>query len=152
MLFYTTYLPFSEFCDPCDCGQISENFFFLNLLMQKIFFDKNHWFQLLFTENDWIISLFLSQSHYIVYLSVPISQSFHRVFFLLVKKTTFDFRLKIYCYSSPSHLTRENSVSRVALCLSFVFSFSFFGLLRPLLQICKVWLTQTPAKCTNQRA
>ena len=45
MLFHITYLPLSEFCDPCDCGQISENiFFFLNLLMQKIFFDKNHWF------------------------------------------------------------------------------------------------------------
>ena len=40
-------------------GQISENiFFFLNLLMQKIFFDKNHWFQLS-TKYDWIISLLL---------------------------------------------------------------------------------------------
>ena len=53
MLFYTTYLPLSEFCDPCDCGQISENiFFFLNFLMQKIFLDRNHWFQLLSTKND----------------------------------------------------------------------------------------------------
>ena len=40
MLFHTNYLPLSEFCD---CGEISENnYFFLNLLKQKIFFDKNH--------------------------------------------------------------------------------------------------------------
>ena len=58
------YLPLSEFC-----GQISENiFFFLDLLVQKIFFDKNHWFQLFSTNNDWIISLFL------------ISQPFYHVF------------------------------------------------------------------------
>ena len=42
------------------CGQIFENIFFsLDLLVQKLFFDKNHWFQLLSTKNDWIISLFL---------------------------------------------------------------------------------------------
>ena len=62
MLFHTSYLPscHSELCDTCDCGQISENiFFFQSLLMQKIFLDKNHWFQLRSTKNDWIISLFL---------------------------------------------------------------------------------------------
>ena len=42
------------------CGQIFENIFFsLDFLVQKLFFDKNHWFQLLSTKNDWIISLFL---------------------------------------------------------------------------------------------
>ena len=42
------------------CGQIFENIFFsLDLLVQKLFFDKNHWFQLLSTKNDWIVSLFL---------------------------------------------------------------------------------------------
>ena len=56
----STFLSVREFFDPCDCGQISENiFFFLNLLVKKIFFDKDHWFQLLSTKNDWIISLFL---------------------------------------------------------------------------------------------
>ena len=61
MLFYTIYLPLiSGLCDPCNCGQISKNiFFFPNFLMQKIFFDKNHWFQLLSTKNDLIISLLL---------------------------------------------------------------------------------------------
>ena len=38
------------------CGQIFENIFFsLDLLVQKIFFDKNHWFQLLSPKNDWTI-------------------------------------------------------------------------------------------------
>ena len=122
MPFRTTHLPLSEFCDPCDCGQISENiFFFLNLLMQKIFFDKNHWFQLLSTKNNWIISLFL------ISITLQRLSLGHSIMssFCWQKKTIFDFRWKIYCYSSPSHLTRENFVSRVALCLSFLFF--FFG-------------------------
>ena len=42
------------------CGQIFENiFFFLNLLLQKLFFDKNQRFQILSTKTDLIISLFL---------------------------------------------------------------------------------------------
>ena len=78
MLFHTIYLPLSELCDPCDCGQISENIFsFMNLLMQKIFFDKNHWFQLLSTKSDWIISLFLiSITLHILSLSHSIMSSF----------------------------------------------------------------------------
>ena len=60
ILFHTTFLPLSKFFELCHCGQISENiFFYLNLLMQKIFFDKIHWFQLLSTKKDWIILLFL---------------------------------------------------------------------------------------------
>ena len=42
------------------CGQIFENiFFFLDLLLQKLFFDKNQRFQILSTKTNWIISLFL---------------------------------------------------------------------------------------------
>ena len=56
MLFHTTFLlSLSEFC-----GQIFENiFFFLDFLFQKIFFDRNHRFQLFSTKNDRIISFFL---------------------------------------------------------------------------------------------
>ena len=134
-------------CDPCDCGQISENiFFFLNLLMQKIFFDKNHWFQLLSTKNNWIISLFL------ISITLQRLSLGHSIMssFCWQKKTIFDFRWKIYCYSSPSH-SREKILflGLLSVFLSFS-SFSVFGLMRPLLQICKVWLTRTPAKCTNQ--
>ena len=107
------------------CGQILENiFFFLNLLVQKIFFDKNpnfSWFQLLSTKDDCIISLCLisvalqslSFSHFIT----------SSVWNKKQKKTRFGFQWKPYCYSSPSHLTREDFIS----CFN-----------------------QTPAKCTNQ--
>ena len=54
-----TFLSLGEFCVPCNCSQIPENIFFLNFLEQRIFFDKNHLFQLLSTKSDWIISLFL---------------------------------------------------------------------------------------------
>ena len=135
MLFHTTYLPLSEFdCDPCDCGQISENiFFFLNLLMQKIFFDKNHCFQLLSTKNNWIISLFLIS---VTLHSLPFGDSIMSSFCWQKKQSlTFDENF----IATPQQITRENSVSQLALCLSFAFfSFSFYGLLRPLLQICKV--------------
>ena len=62
------------------------------------------------------------------------------------------FRWKLYLYSSPSHLTPENLVSPSAFRRPFFcfFSFSLFGLLRPLLQICRVWLTQTHQKTLNQ--
>ena len=72
ILFHTTFLRLSEFFEPCDCGQISENiFFYLNLLMQKIFFNKIHWFELLSTKNKTGSSYCsYSQSQYIVYLSV----------------------------------------------------------------------------------
>ena len=118
MLFHTIYLSLSELCDLCDCGQISENIFsFMNLLMQKIFFDKNHWFQLLSTKNDWIISLFfISITLHILSLSHSMMSSF------CWQKSNLWLSMKtLLLYSSPSHLTRENSVSWVALCLSFVF-------------------------------
>ena len=42
------------------CGQMFKNIFFsLDLLLQKLFYDKNHWFQLLSTKNYEIISLLL---------------------------------------------------------------------------------------------
>ena len=100
------YLPLSliEFC-----RQIFENiFFFLNLLVQKIFFDKSHWFQLLSTKNDWIISLFLIS---ITLHSLSVS---HYIMSSVCKRN------KLWL-SMKSHLTRENFVFRFALCLPFVF-------------------------------
>ena len=129
LLFHITHLPLSEFCHICDCGQISENTFFLNPLMQKIFFDKNHWFQLLSTKNDW---------------------PFHHVLFLLAKKQPLTFDENFI--ATPHQVTYLEKVlffGLLSVFLSF-FSFSFFGLLRPLLQIFKVWIIQTSAKCTNQ--
>ena len=59
-----------------------------------------------------------SQTHYIVYLSVILSWIMSC---FCSQKTAFDFRWKLYRYSSPCHLTGENSVSRIALWLLFVF-------------------------------
>ena len=91
ILFHTTFLPLSKFFEVCDCGQISENiFFYLNLLMQKIFFDKIHWFQLLSTKKDWIILLFLIS---ITVHSLSVSHSIMSSF--CWQKTTFEFQWKI---------------------------------------------------------
>ena len=86
--------------------------------MQIIFFVKNHWFQLLSTKNNWTISLLLGRLSAILSW---IMSSF------CSQKTTFDFGGKLHRHSSPSHLTRENSVSRLALWLSFaIFVFAFW--------------------------
>ena len=93
ILFHTTFLPLSEFFEPCDCDQISENiFFYLNLLMQKIFFDKIHWFQLLSTKKDWIILLFLIS---ITVHSLSVSHSIMSSF--CWQKTISEFQWKICC-------------------------------------------------------
>ena len=52
------------------------------------------------------------------------------------EEPSFGFWWKL-CYSSPNHFMRENFVSRSAFCLCFIFVFW------PLLQICRVWITQT---------
>ena len=143
-----TFAPVSFDCDLCDCGQISENiFFFLNLLMQKIFFYKNQWFQLLSIKNNWIISLFLIS---IILHSLSLGH-FIMSSFCWQKKNNPWLSVKTLLL----HLTKSPNARKFCFwgcCLSFFrfFRFHFFGLLRPLLQICKVWFTQTPAKCTNQ--
>ena len=135
------YLPLSEFC-----GQISENIFFLDLLVQKLFFDKNYWFQLLSTKNNWVISLFLMS---IILQIMSISQPFHHVFCWRRNKLWLWMKtLLLLLTKSPN--TRK-FFSRFVFCLSFVFfSFSFFGLLRPQLQICRVWLTQIQQNVLNK--
>ena len=116
-------------------SNLRKHFLFLDPFMQKLLFDKNHWFQLLSTENYWSISLFL------ISIILHISQPFHHVCCWQRNKMAFDVvRWKLYCYSSPSHLTQENfvspSTSFLSFFLSFFLPFSFFGLLRSLLQIC----------------
>ena len=94
-------------------GQIFEKiFFFLDLLVQKLFFEKSHWFQLISDQNDHLIVINLA------YITLTIYQPFHHVF---CWQRSFGFRWKPYCYFLPSHLTRRNFVSRSAFCLSFVF-------------------------------
>ena len=64
-MLFRNYLPSSQWVLWClwSCGQISEDiFFFLNPLMQKNFFDKSCWFQLLSTKYNWISITFRSLS------------------------------------------------------------------------------------------
>ena len=110
--FHIAFFSLSEFG-----GQIFENiFFFLVLLVQKIYFDKNHWFQLLSTKNEWIISLFLIS---VTLHNLSVSHSI--ISFVCKKKQGLTFNQNLYCYSSPSHPTWENFVSLFALWLFFVF-------------------------------
>ena len=101
--------------------RIYENvFFFSHLLVQKLFFDKSHCFQLLSIKIDWIMSLFL--------ISVTLHSLFlnHSIMISVGKEASFSLRWKLYCYSSPSHLTRENLLSRSVFCFSFIFFVSAF--------------------------
>ena len=83
-----------------------KNLFFLDFLVQKIFFDISDWLQLLSNKIEWFISFFLVL---IILLSLSLR---HSSMSSVGKKTSFGFRWKLYCYSSSSHLTRENFVSR----------------------------------------
>ena len=86
--------------------QISKKFFFfLDLLVHKLFFYKNHSLQLLSTRNNWSISLLL------------ISIILHTV----GKETNYRLRWKLYCYSSPSNLTREIFFCLLSAFFAFLF-------------------------------
>ena len=125
------YLHLSDFC-----GQIFKNiFFFLDLIVQKLFFNKSHWFQLLSMKNEWIILLFL-----ILVTLYNLSLN-HSIMSPVDEGTSFGVRWKLYCYFSPSQLRRENFLRRLSVFLLY-FSFSLFSLLRPLLQIKRVWLIE----------
>ena len=90
-------------------------------------------------KSDRSISLFW------ISITINISQPIHYVS-AVGEETSYALPWKLYCYSSPSHLTQGKFFSLFAFCLSFAFLFSSFGLLRPLLQICRVWFTQTYQK------
>ena len=131
MLFRTAYLPLSELIILV-IVKISENiFFFLNLLMQKIFFEKNHWFQLLSTKNVWIVSLFLiSITLHCLTLNHSIMSSF------CWQKNNLWLSMKTWLLLlTKSHNLRKFCLLARSLCFFrvFFFLFSFFGLFKPLL-------------------
>ena len=116
-------------------GQIFENIFFLlDLLVRKLFFDKNHWFQLLSSKKDLIFSLFLIS---VTLHSLSVNHS------IMSWRRSFGFLWKLHCY--PHQVTLREKILFLGLLSVFLsfFSFLFSGLLRPLQQICRVWLTQT---------
>ena len=127
------------------CGQIFGNiFFFLDLLVQKIYFDKNHWFRLLSTKNEWIISLFL-----ISVLLHNLSVS-HSTFLLLAKKTRFDFQSKTLLLLFTKSPNMRKFCSSV--CSLTFFRFLRFCFLDYWDDYCKCAgfdSFKPPAKCTN---
>ena len=133
MLFHTTYLPLSEFCNLCE--NLRKHHFFLNPLMEKIIFGKDHWFYLFSTKSGWIISLFLIS---IILHSLSLGHSIMSSF--CWQKNNLWLSMKTLLLL----LTKSPNARKLFLGLLSVFiSFSFFDLLRTLLQICKVWLTQS---------
>ena len=92
-----------------------------------------------------------SISSLLISATLIISQTFHHVCLLLAKKLAsqrqaiaFDENFIALLTKSPN--TRKFSSSLCFLSFFRFYPFFFFGLLRPLLQICKVWLTRTPQK------
>ena len=109
------------------CGQIFENIFFsLDLLVQKLFFDKNHWFQLLSTKNDWIVSLFL--------ISITLhSLSVNHSIMSSVGEEALAFDENFI--ATPHQVTLREKIlflGVLSVFLFFFFSFLLFELLRPL--------------------
>ena len=135
--FHIAFFSLSEFC-----GQIFGNiFFFLDLLVQKIYFDKNHWFQLLSTKNEWIISL---SSHYVIYLSAIPS------FLLFAKKTRFDFQSKtILLLFTKSPNMRKFCFSVCSLTFFCFLCFCFLDYWDDYCKCAGFDSSKPPAKCTN---
>ena len=98
-------------------SNIRKHFLFLNLLVQKLFFDKNHWFQLLSTKNDWNISLFLIPN------TLHISHPFHHV--CCWRRNKLWISMKTLLLLLTKSCNERNFVSTSCFCLSFVF-FVFF--------------------------
>ena len=115
----------------------SKKSFFSGFLSADILL--RHWLQLLSNKNEWFISLCL------VLITLHSLSLRHSIMSSVGKKTSFGFWWNLFCYSSSSHLTRENFVSRFVLCLSFICSAFFFWSIETTTAKCT-----KPAKCTNQ--
>ena len=146
MLFHTIYLPLSEWVlwSFWLWSNLWKHLLFLNLLVQIIFFDKNHWFQLLSTKNDWIISLFLiSITLYRISLHSIISS-------FCWQKNNLDFRWKFYCCS----LTQSPKARKFcfSVCSLSFFRFFRFRFLAYWGRYCKFarFHSLTIGNCTNQ--
>ena len=98
-------------------SNIRKHFIFQHLLVQKLFFDKNHWFQLLSTKNDWSISLFLIPN------TLHISHPFHHV--CCWRRNKLWISMKTLLLLLTKSCNERNFVSTSSFCLSFVF-FVFF--------------------------
>ena len=123
ILFHTSYLP------QWVCCQISENiFFFLNLLVQKLFFDNSSLTLWLIPAPFYLKSislLFIIAT--LLYLATISSCIFAAGEETSEPEVSYCDRWKLFSYSSPSHLLPETFPS--ALCLSLVFLVFIFWLI-----------------------
>ena len=146
ILFHTSYLP------QWVCCQISENiFFFLNLLVQKLFFDNSSLTLQLISATFYLksISLLLITAR-LLYLSIISSCMSAAGEETSEPEISYCLRWKLFCYSSPSHLTPETFVSPSALCLSFVFFVFVFWLIESTIANLQGLTHSNPSKITNQ--
>ena len=92
--------------------------------MQKIFFDKNHWFQLLSTKNNWTISLLLISS---TLHSLSLGHSIiDHVIFLFAKNNLWLSRKTLSLLLTKSHNARKFGFSACSLTSFLFFRFRFF--------------------------
>ena len=134
------------------CCQISETiFFFLNLLLQKLFFDNSSLTPQLISAPYYFksISLLLITAT-LPYLSTILSCMSATGEETSEPEISHCVRWKMFCYSSPSHLTPETFVSPSALCLSFIFFVIVFWLIETTIANLQGLTHSNPSKSTTK--
>lgn len=114
-------------------AKLTNTSFCLHSFIQDLFFHKKHWFKTL------SLAMKIQLEHVIVlnlkYIK-SLCQPFSVCYWQKVKEGGLVLQGKLYCYSTPTLHTHEK-------CFLFLFPFflfSFFGVLRLLPQICRLWL------------
>ena len=129
------------------CGQISENiFFFLDLLVQKLFFDKKQLIPApLYLKS---ISLLLASATLLYLSTIPSCMSAVGEE-TSEPETSYCLRWKLFCYSSPSHLTPVTFLSPFALCICFDLFVFVFWLIEITTANLQGLIHSNPSKSTN---
>ena len=134
------------FSDVHCCSQIDGHILFLDPLGQELFFHKNHWVK--------VLSILMKiRPEHLVVLNFKRIKYFSKPFHACRLWRVEDWKRQTSCYernliAAPHQVTlREKFFFHCPLCVYFsFFSFLFFGLLRQLSQICRVWLISTLQK------
>ena len=118
-------------------------FYFLDLLEQKLFFEKNHWFQPLSTKNDWSISLVL------ILITLRISQPFHHVCCWRINKLSPSMKILLLLFAKSLN-ARKNCFSACFLSFFHFFCFCFFWPIETTAANLLGLTHSNPSKSTNQ--
>ena len=134
------------FSDVHGCSQIDGHILFLDPLMQELFFHKNHWVK--------VLSILVKiRPELLVVLNFKRIKYFSKPFHACRLRTLEDWKRQTSCYEGNLIAAHHQVTLRqkfffhcpLSVFFSF-FSFLFFGLLRQLSQICRVWLISTLQK------